>query len=108
MEKKITIDELLKKALNPDAEKQLMNVKYSLAMLCADIDIFLLMEDDQETDKNKMFTTEEIRNQLEKSMSKLANMLTQIGVDIEKPFQCNKITIRETLDITEAIYPDRD
>lgn len=55
-----------------------------VAVLLADIDIFLLCEDDQKTLKDKLHNAEEIRNQLMVSRDKLLRFLIQQGYDIEK------------------------
>jgi hypothetical protein len=50
-----------------------VTLKSFIALIMADIDIFLLQEENQQTDKDKLFTTEEIRNQLEKTMIKFVS-----------------------------------
>ena len=45
-----------------------------LAVVMADIDIFLLKEENQETDKDKLYTKEEIRSQLHATMQKVTNL----------------------------------
>jgi len=45
-----------------------------LALFCADIDIFLLQDEAQENDLDKLFTKEEIRNQLHKTMKKFTTL----------------------------------
>lgn len=58
-----------------------------LALLLSDIEIFLLMEDDQETLKDKLYTAKEIQDQMQISMSKMANVLYQRGYDLTKPIK---------------------
>lgn len=58
-----------------------------LALLLSDIEIFLLMEDDQETLKDKLYTPKEIQDQMQISMSKMANVLYQSGYDLTKPIK---------------------
>jgi hypothetical protein len=58
-----------------------------LALLLSDIEIFLLMEDDQETLKDKLYTAKEIQDQMHISMSKMANVLYQQGYDLTKPIK---------------------
>jgi hypothetical protein len=50
-----------------------------LAIVMADIDIFLLKEEDQETDKDKLYTKEEIRSQLQASLQKATSIFPMIG-----------------------------
>ncbi len=51
----------------------------------ADIDIFLLKEPDQVTDKTKQFTVQEIRNQLQITSDKIAIALIRLGYDSHQP-----------------------
>ena len=45
-----------------------------LAMAMADIDIFLLKDETQENDKDKLYTKDEIREQLMNTMEKFTNL----------------------------------
>ena len=45
------------------------------------------MEDDQETLKDKLYTPKEIQDQMQISMSKMANVLYQNGYDLTKPIK---------------------
>lgn len=45
-----------------------------IAMFCADIDLFLLQDEAQENDLDKLYTKEEIREQLYKSMTKFTSL----------------------------------
>jgi hypothetical protein len=58
-----------------------------LALLLSDIEIFLLMEDDQETLKDKLYTPKEIQDQFSISIGKLANVMYQQGYDLTKPIK---------------------
>ena len=58
-----------------------------LALLLSDIEIFLLMEADQETLKDKLYTAKEIQDQFSISMDKIANVLYQHGYDLTKPIK---------------------
>lgn len=62
-----------------------LNLESLLAITMADIDIFLLKEEDQETDKNKLYSAEEIRHQLEETMIKMTNTLEKLGLNLSKP-----------------------
>ncbi|NDV84507.1 hypothetical protein [Bacteroides sp. 51] len=62
-----------------------LTLKEVIALLCADIDIYLLKEEDQKTDKDKTYTVEEIRSQLFKSSRKLIDKLALYGVDVDRP-----------------------
>ena len=62
-----------------------LNMKYLIAFLLADIDIFLLQSKAQSGDNEKeFFTREEIREQLKKSGKKMCEVLSRSGIDIEK------------------------
>ena len=58
-----------------------------LALLLSDIEIFLLMEADQETLKDKLYTAKEIQDQFSISMDKIANVLYEHGYDLTKPIK---------------------
>jgi hypothetical protein len=58
-----------------------------LALLLADIEIFLLMEADQETLKDKLYTAKEIQDQFSISIGKMANVMYKQGYDLSKPIE---------------------
>jgi hypothetical protein len=58
-----------------------------LALLLADIEIFLLMEEDQETLKDKLYTPKEITDQFHSSIIKLHNVMFEQGYDLTKPIK---------------------
>jgi hypothetical protein len=58
-----------------------------LALLLSDIEIFLLMEADQETLKDKLYTAKEIQDQMQISMNKIANVMYYQGYDLNKPIK---------------------
>ena len=58
-----------------------------LALLLSDIEIFLLMENDQETLKDKLYTPKEIQDQMQISMNKIANVMYYQGYDLTKPIK---------------------
>lgn len=62
-----------------------VSLRELLALLMADIHIYLLLEDDQETIKNKLHTSTEIQNQLLMSLGKIENILEKFGYNIDKP-----------------------
>ena len=66
-----------------------LNLQWLLSFTMADIDIFLLKEDDQETDKAQLYTKEEIRLQLEKSLIKILTVIRDCGYDIQTPLKAN-------------------
>ena len=67
-------------------KNEALNLKNLLAVTMADIDIFLLRNEDQTADNDKKsFTREEIRNQLLTTMQKSCKALTKAGYNIEKP-----------------------
>lgn len=64
------------------------SIKSLLAIVMADIDIFLLKKEDQLTDNDKEFYTKsEIREQLCKTMFKTVDAMTKVGFDIDKPLE---------------------
>lgn len=65
--------------------KQGLTLKEVLALLCADVDIFLLREKDQQTDKDKTYTAREIRVQLTESSKKLIRVLESYGISTDRP-----------------------
>jgi hypothetical protein len=58
-----------------------------LALLLSDIEIFLLMEADQETLKDKLYTAKEIQDQFSISINKMANVMYYQGYDLNKPIK---------------------
>ena len=71
--------------------EEFVTIKYLLALLVADIDIFLLREEDQETDKNKTFTVQEIRMQLHESINKIRKVCKENDLDIDVIIKSKKI-----------------
>lgn len=61
------------------------SLKFMLATAMADIDIFLLQNEDQTEDLEKVYTKDEIRNQLKKSLSKIINIFQDNMIDIDLP-----------------------
>jgi uncharacterized protein YjgD (DUF1641 family) len=55
-------------------QEQNITLKELLALCFADVDIFLLKDESQENDNDKLYTKEEIRNQLESTMYKMTNL----------------------------------
>ena len=66
-------------------ENTKLTIKTLIALAFADVDIFLLQDETQTKDLDKVFTTEEIRNQLDKSIFRVVNVLTNLGFDVNKP-----------------------
>jgi enamine deaminase RidA (YjgF/YER057c/UK114 family) len=57
-----------------------------IAIMAADIETFLLMDESQENDNDKeFFTREEIRAQLRSSVRNIAEALVNCGADLDKP-----------------------
>lgn len=54
--------------------KQDTTLRELLELVMADIDIFLLQEENQKNDKEKLYTKEEIRNQLKVTLEKITNL----------------------------------
>jgi len=68
-------------------KEKLLDINYLVAFVLSDVDIFLLREQDQETDKQKTFTTDEIRNQLMQTGQKIYKCMKENGIDIYKPLE---------------------
>ena len=66
-----------------------LNLHWLIALTMSDIDIFLLKEEDQQTDKEQLYTKEEIRQQLTKTLSKILNVVKDCGYDIKTPLKAN-------------------
>jgi hypothetical protein len=58
-----------------------------LALLLSDIEIFLLMEDDQETLKDKLYTSKQITDQFHTSIGKMYKVMSEQGYDLFKPIK---------------------
>lgn len=56
-----------------------------MALLLADVDIFLLREPDQITDKQTTYTASQIREQLHNSAQKLNKVCRDLHLDIDSP-----------------------
>jgi len=70
-------------------KEEKLNLKWLLTYTISDIDTFLLKHDDQETDKDQLYTKEEIRHQLEKSLYKILEVMGDCGYDIKTPLKGN-------------------
>jgi len=55
-------------------QEQNITLRGFLALCFADVDIFLLQDESQENDNDKLYTKEEIRNQLKLTMAKMTNL----------------------------------
>ena len=65
-----------------------VSIKSLVAMVVADIDIFLLQAEDQTEDNDKeFFTKSEIRGQLHKTMINTCKAMHKVGFNIEKPLE---------------------
>jgi len=68
----------------PEKDKP-FDIEFLIALFAADIDIFLLKEEDQETDVEKdCFTKEEIRQKLKNTVAKFYQTLEKLGVDLNE------------------------
>ena len=61
-----------------------INNQNLLALFCADVEIKLLKESDQETYKDKLYTSNEIIKQLQKSMFDLLSILENNKYNYDK------------------------
>jgi hypothetical protein len=57
-----------------NTEKDDITLRELLAIFVADIDIFLLQDESQTKDNDKIYTKEEIREQLHRTMDKFVNL----------------------------------
>jgi hypothetical protein len=64
-----------------------INIKNLIAVAIADVDIHLLQDETQTKDLDKVFTVQEVRNQLEKTCRNLVDALIKMGYDIDKPIK---------------------
>lgn len=74
-----------------------LSVKGLVSIIMADIDVFLLKEDDQETDKTCVFNVEEIRNRLIETTQKVANALMVLGYELDGEIIPNPTMVRNYL-----------
>ena len=72
-------------------EKSELSIKTVLAMTIADVDIFLLQNEEQTEDLNKTFSVEEIRNQLSNTLKKVVKVLEESGIDVDKSIKSKNI-----------------
>jgi len=70
----------------------LLNLESLLAFMLSDIDIFLLQNESQTSDNDKLYTKEEIRKQLSSTGGKFIAVLKDLGYDMSKPL-FHEITI---------------
>lgn len=66
-------------------EKGESSLKDFFALTMADIDIFLLQNEEQTEDLDKVYTKEEIRSQLKNSLTKILNIFEDQMVNINLP-----------------------
>lgn len=74
-------------------QKRKLSLKWLLAYTISDIDTFLLKHEDQETDKDQLYTKEEIRQQLGKSLYKILEVMGDCGYDIKTPLKGNRLNM---------------
>ena len=70
-------------------KEEKLNLKWLLTYTISDIDTFLLKHEDQKTDKDQLYTKEEIRQQLGKSLYKILEVMGDCGYDIKTPLKGN-------------------
>ena len=69
-------------------KEELLTAKLLIAFVLADIEVFLLQNEEQTDYSNKRnFTREEIINQLESTGSKLIRTFIQMGLRLDKPLE---------------------
>ena len=73
-------------------KNETLNLGTLIAVTVADIDTYLLQNQEHTADNDKeSFTIEEIRNQLRSTMSNVCNALEEMGYDIDKPLLRNGV-----------------
>ena len=68
-------------------QNELLTIRTLIASTMADVDIFLLKDESQTNDLDKVYTIEEIRNQLHKTNDKLIEVLSKLDYDVDKPLK---------------------
>lgn len=69
-------------------KEELLTAKLLIAFVLADIEVFLLQNEEQTDYSNKRnFTREEIINQLESTGSKLIRTFIEMGLLLDKPLE---------------------
>jgi hypothetical protein len=68
-------------------QNELLTIRTLIASTMADVDIFLLKDESQTNDLDKVYTIEEIRNQLHKTNDKLVEVLSKLDYDVDKPLK---------------------
>ena len=69
-----------------------------MAITMADVDIFLLQNEEQTGDNDKeSFTREEVRNQLRSTMVRMCDVLIAAGYNIEQPLLWKHIRLTTEL-----------
>lgn len=72
-----------------DPKKENISIKTLLAMTMADIDIFLLQNEEQTADKVGVYTKDQIREQLENTAAKMCATLEKLGCNIDEELKFN-------------------
>lgn len=67
-----------------------ITVRKVLVMTCADVDIFLLCEEDQTTTKDAVYTADQVREQLANTIYKMYNTLGTFGVNVDAPLRVRR------------------
>jgi hypothetical protein len=71
-----------------EEKEQLLTAKVLIAFVLADIEVFLLQNEEQTDYSNKRnFTREEIINQLESTGSKIIETFIEMGLRLDKPLE---------------------
>ena len=78
-----------KDKLDKQLERELLNLKNLVAIIMSDIDVFLLQDESQTKDLDRLYDKHDIREQLHNSASKIVNVLSKSGFDIDKPLKRN-------------------
>ena len=78
-----------------EIDNKLLNIEYLIALIMADIDIFLLQNKEQTEDLDKVYDKDDVRAQLHYTYYKIIKVLLQAGYDIKKPLQVDNVFINK-------------
>ncbi len=78
-----------------EIDNKLLNIEYLIALIMADIDIFLLHNKEQTEDLDKVYDKDDVRAQLHYTSYKIIKVLLQAGYDIKKPLQVSNVFINK-------------
>lgn len=75
-------------------KEEQLTLRTLMAITLSDVDIKLLQENDQETDKQEMFTVSQVRGQLLQTGINMINILDKLGIDLDEIIPVTTIQLR--------------